>query len=964
MNASRRLVSDRIAARADIVTIEVDGHALPALPGETIAAAMAAAGLGVYGVDPNGAPRGLGCGMGACFACQVDIAGSGHARACMTPVTDGMRLRTASAAPGGALPSGHAIAEACDVAIVGAGPAGLSAARVLARAGLSVVVLDERPSPGGQYYKPLAASHRFREGPADKQFGNGIALVEAVRDAGARLLDAATVWDGARDVDGTIRLAIARKGGVHEITARFVLIATGAIERPWVVPGWTLPGAISTGAAQTLARSYRVAPGDRIVVCGNGPLNLQVAAELVAGGANVVAIVEAAAPAWQSPRAAAAMALRRPDLLRDGLGYLARLRRAGVRILHRHVLVRVEGVAQAEAAIVAQLGRDGRARHGTEIRIPADCIAMGYGFQPADELARLLGCPPGDPRSDDEGRTRVPGVFIAGDCARPRGAGMAMADGEIAAAAILRDLGSTAVPGRAPMRRRREQAFQHALWQAFAAPLPPPGALADEATLICRCEGVRLADIAPALPLGSVAAVKRATRCGMGLCQGRYCLPVVASLLAGNASAELPPAVQPPLRPVAAAALAGLPPPAPVAVSGSRPSAAGAAANLPANAIACDTLVIGGGVVGLCTARALALAGEDVVLVEGHRHTGAEASGANAGSLHVQSLAYAFADFDSPAAALSFRMLPLQRDSVALWQDLADEPGAAFEIRVKGGLCLAHTQADLIRLRDKVERERRAGIAVELLGAAEMRARLPGAGEDVAGASFSPDEGKLNPLLAVPQLAAMAAACGVRILSDAPVAALAREGKGFRIRAGLADIRAGRIVLAAGTGTGRLAGLLGAPLAIHATPLQMTVTERVSWPLDMLISHVTQRLTMKQAATGNLIVGGGWRAGTDADGRVRVTPRGLGANLRAAMDALPALGSVQVLRTWTAVNALPAAGPLVGAVPGVPGCFVAVSLNGLTLGPVLGEIMADLVRGRAPRWDIAPFDPDRPGTAA
>lgn len=962
MHACRRLVSDRVVARDDATTIEVDGRTLPVLPGETIAASMAAAGLAVYGTDPAGAPRGLGCGMGACYACQVDIEGSGHARACMTLAVGGMRLRTARAASGFPLPAGKATTETCDVAVIGAGPAGLSAARLLAEAGLSVTVLDERPSPGGQYFKPLAASHAFRDAPSDRQFRNGSALVEAVRRAGARLTGAATVWDAARDPDGTLRLAVAAEGGTRLVAARTVLIATGAIERPWIVPGWTLPGAMSTGAAQTLARSYRVAPGSRIVICGNGPLNLQVAAELVAGGATVAAVVEAAAPAWQAPHAAFAMLRHRPDLVRDGLVYLAGLRRAGVPVLHRHVLVRVAGGDRAEAAIVARVGPDGRAVPGSETRIEADCVTMGYGFQPADELARLMGCPPGDPRIDDEGRTPVPGVFIAGDCTRPRGAPLAMADGERAAHAILRDLGRSATPGGATGRRRREQAFQDALWQAFAAPLPKPGALADEATIICRCEGVRLADLAPVLPLGSVAAVKRATRCGMGLCQGRYCLPVVAALLDGDATQEALPAIQPPLRPVPAASLTGLAPPAPVAVPARMLHAGGNAG--PPSTIACDTLVIGGGVVGLCTARSLALAGEDVVLVEGHRQTGAEASGGNAGSLHVQSLAYAFADFDSPAAALSFGMLPLQRDSVALWQAMAEATDADFEIKVGGGLCLAHDPADLERLRDKVERERRAGIAVELLDAAETRALLPGAGEGVAGASFSPDEGKLNPLLALPAVTRHALAAGVRIVSGSPVDRLERAGNGFRMQAGGTTIHAGRVVLAAGTGTGRLAAMLGAPLAIQATPLQMTVTERVAWPLDMLISHVTQRLTMKQAASGNLIVGGGWRAGADADGRVRVTPAGLGANLRAATDALPALGGVQVLRTWTAVNALPSAGPLIGALPGAPGCFVAVSLNGLTLGPALGEIMADLVRGRAPRWNIAPFDPARPGTFA
>jgi len=963
----RRLASADIVSDAAQVGLVIDGMRVTALTGETIAAAMVASGRHQFGCDIRERPIGLGCGMGACLACQVEVAGIGRVRACMVPVAEGMRVATAvPAAVGGMRAAIPAESAACDVAIVGAGPAGLAAAQILAHAGLTVTILDERSSPGGQYFKPLAASHRFAGRPTDGQFARGQALLQSVLQSGAAILSGAAVWDIAPHTDTHIELMYERQGKAGALRARAALMATGAIERPWIVPGWTLPGAMTTGAAQTLARAYRVAPGKRIVVCGNGPLNLQLAAELVAGGAQVAAVVEAASSPHRSPAAAIAMALHRPDLALGGLSYLARLRAAGVPILFNQILTRIEGTQRAEAAIVAPLQRDGTIGFGSEKRLPADCVTMGYGFQPANELAHRLrhGVNGLENAPATDGRTSIPNFYVAGDCTLPCGAAMAIAGGEIAAMAILADFGLPARPASARRRRKREAAFQRALWTLFHAPLPSLGALSAPDTVICRCEGLCRADLESAAASGSLAALKGTTRCGMGGCQGRYCLPVAAALM--RSPDRMPPLhkVQAPLRPTLIAALAGLPEP-----PTSAPAAPFVADKYPTiehadrSFIECGTLVIGGGIVGLCAAKELALTGEDVVLAEAHSVTGAGASGANAGSLHVQSLAYAFAEFGAPAAELAFRMLPLQRDSVKLWQRLSIDANLDIEMHVGGGLCLAHDDAGFARLKDKVARERRVGIDVSIVDGEEARRLLPGLSSSVIAASFSPDEGKLNPLLALPALARLARDAGARILHNAPAATAEYSHGKFHVAAGRYDIRAGRLLLAAGAGMPQISGALGAPLAVASTALQMTVTERVALPVPLLVSHVSDRLTMKQAASGNLLIGGGWRAMPgSAPGDARVAPYHLAANLRAATNALPAIGNVQVLRTWTAINPFPKAGPLIGALPGVPGCHVAVCLNGLTLGPVLGRIAADLTLGRRTEWNIAAFDPGRPGT--
>ena len=194
------------------------------------------------------------------------------------------------------------------VLVVGAGPAGLSAALAARRAGAEVLLLDERPQSGGQFFKPLAPS-QHSAAPVDAQFAQGLALTQATREAGVTLLQGAQVWAAfsAQEVGALI------DGHATVISCGQLVLAPGAYERPVPFPGWTLPGVMTTGAAQTLARAYRVAAGQRIVVAGNGPLNLQLAAELLAGGATVLAVLESSA----RPRCARPAPCCRPHAMRQ-----------------------------------------------------------------------------------------------------------------------------------------------------------------------------------------------------------------------------------------------------------------------------------------------------------------------------------------------------------------------------------------------------------------------------------------------------------------------------------------------------------------------------------------------------------------------------------------------------------------------------------------------------------------------
>ncbi len=968
------------------IEIDVDGKAVRALAGESLAATLTAAGHLDLRRHASGGPRGVYCGMGVCFDCRVSIDGRPGERACLATVKPGLRVRTGAQADtfGGAPVAEPGLRrDETQVLVIGAGPAGLAAAEAAAAAGLSVVVIDERSAPGGQYFKPVAASHTQTGAASDGQFAAGAALVERVHALGVRFYTQCTVWDaralGAGDVTGDQGITVHARDpeGVLEVSALRVVVATGAYEKAWAVPGWTLPGVMNTGAAQTLARAYQVAPGRRVLVAGNGPLNLQMAADLACHGVKVVAVAEAARSPLRAPwKDLLAMARRRPDLLRAGIGYLAALRRHGVPVLHGHVLARVEGEGRAERAVLAAVRRDGALRGAHprgETAFDVDVVCTGYGFAPSTEITRLLGCRHEvDARQalvaarDRNMRTSIASVFVAGDAGGPWGAHAALHQGRLAGLAAARDLAGEDAERQAQAQvaaagLERETAFQRSLWRAFAAP-ECASSLARDDTLLCRCEGVAFGPVRAEIAGGAkdLASIKRATRCGMGHCQGRYCSPAIVRLLAEAGAAAPTEAtwfrVQAPLRPQPMDALArtqaGTDEIAPL----QEPPASAGDCRETLDEV--DTVVIGGGVVGLCTARELARAGQSVAVLERHQPH-AEASGVNAGSLHVQFQTFGFADLTSEAAVRSpVSTLAMQRDSVYLWDEFAAETGVDIEIGIEGGLTVADDEASLTHLRRKVAWEREAGLEIHMLGGDEARSLAPYLSPGVIAASLSRDEGKINPMKAAPAMLAAALAAGVRVHADTRVTKIAKTGGGFVVETSRGTVSARRVVNAAGAWAGAIGALAGDALPVRPNPIQMLVTEALPPTIPYHLAHATRRLTLKQAASGNLIIGGGWRASWDAHAqRMRPSLQGISGNLAVVTRMLPGLGALLVLRSWTGTAFVTP--PVIGESARVPGLFHAVTQNGMTLAPAVGRLCADLILDRPTRRDARPFSPAR-----
>ena len=928
-----RLPHPTIRPVGQAISFQFDGQRIEALAGESVAAALSAAGITTFRRTASGAPRGLFCGMGACFDCLVTVDSRIGQRACLTQAMDGITVSSGFPAEPASAPAPAPQERNCDILVVGGGVAGLAASIAAAEAGAAVTLLDERHALGGQYAKPLAASHA--DNAPDPQFRLGADLRQRAAQAGVQMEAGATVWGAF----GPTEIAALVRGQSITYRPRRLILAPGAHEAPVPVQGWTLPGVMTTGGLQTLVRTQRVSPGQRVLIAGSGPLNLQLACELLAGGIRPVAVLEAAArPGPAALPDLLRMARSAPDLVRDGWTMLRRLRRQGVPVLWNTTLDRLDGAGRVQAAYAASR------------RFDVDTVALNMGFQPEVNLARALGVAHRfvdrgagylATDTDTEGRTSRDGVYAVGDGASLGGARIAQSRGRLAGLAAARDLGLTAPTDPATLAAlSRAEVFQDALWRVFVArPVP----IAD-AAVVCRCEEVTAARLRHEIAAGltSLPALKKATRAGMGRCQGRFCAATIARLCPVVPDAEGFAAPRAPLRPVPVAPLVQEAPEfvAPLLPDAAPPARLHALPSLPVETRQADVVVIGGGAVGLSTAYYLAKGGADVLLVD-RDEAGMAASTANAGSLHVQLLSYDFNEHTPPDGGPAAHTLPLGPRSIALWKAIAEAAGEDLGLRTEGGLMLAEDAAGLDWLRRKSAMERRWGIESHILGSNELRTLAPALSDRMLGADFVPAEGYGDPLRGMMALLKLTQAQGARLLRGAEVHAVERSGSGWTVTTSKGVITAGKVVNATGPWAARTGRLVGLELPVTGTVQQVIVTEPVPPMTRHLVAVANRHLSLKQQASGGFLIGGGWFGGFDAaTGRSHSLRQNIQGNLWVCGRALPAVKAMSIVRAWTGINTAIDRAPLLGEVPRLSGFYNAVTANGYTLGPIAGQITA------------------------
>ena len=421
-----------------------------------------------------------------------------------------------------------------DLVIIGAGPAGMSAACEARAHGLTVVVLDEQSTAGGQIFRSVEIAPSDRVEILGKDYAAGRSLADAFKTSGAEYLAGAVVWNLTRD--GTVDYLL--NGSAQQVSGRYVLIASGAMERPFPIRGWTLPGVMGAGAGQILLKSSGALPTKPVVLAGCGPLLYLLAWQYLRAGVRVRALVDTTTMAarLQALRHSSG-AIRGWRDLAKGIKLITALRKRSVEVYSGATGLAVNGEDRAESLSFEYRGRT--------VQIPADLLLIHQGVVPNTQLTWSLSVEHrwSDkqlcwlPITDVWGRLNETSIYVCGDSRAIVGAQASAIQGRLAALSIADQLNAiTDLEARAAILQRQLRRstalrpFLDTLYRPITENRVPP----DDSVTVCRCEEVTAGEIRKYVTLGCLGPnqTKAFGRCGMGPCQGRFCGLTVTELIA------------------------------------------------------------------------------------------------------------------------------------------------------------------------------------------------------------------------------------------------------------------------------------------------------------------------------------------------------------------------------------------------------------------------------------------------
>jgi len=311
---------------------------------------------------------------------------------------------------------------------IGAGPAGLAAAIEAARNGVQVAVFDENDRPGGQLFKQIHKFFGSREHYArERGFRIGTRFLEEAAGLGIEVSLNSTVMGIYEDMAMNVMV----RDHIEQVKGERILVATGASENMIPFPGWTLPGVIGAGAAQTMANIHGIRPGKRLLMVGSGNVGVVVAYQMLQAGCAVEAIIDAA-----------------PSIGGYAV-HAAKVARQGVPFMMSHTIKQAIGKDRVEGAVVVRVDDKWQPVPGSEVEFDVDTICLAVGLNPMTQLLQIAGCRTAFvsklggriPVHDENQRTTLPGVYVAGDVSGIEEASTAIIEGRIAGLAIAHDLG-------------------------------------------------------------------------------------------------------------------------------------------------------------------------------------------------------------------------------------------------------------------------------------------------------------------------------------------------------------------------------------------------------------------------------------------------------------------------------------------------------------------------------------------
>ncbi len=422
-----------------------------------------------------------------------------------------------------------------EVTIIGAGPAGLSAAIQLSKYGVRSTIIDENPKIGGAIYKQPEKGLNTSLYRNEKTYKKAIALFEEFEKhkANVRLeLESEVLGDFSL----TGELGVLQRGKFRTISNEALIICAGCYERAQPFPGWTLPGIMSVGGIQLQVKCGSVKPGNKVALIGTGPLLLVAAKQLHMGGVEVVAVVESGKKKEIAKNALNLLANKK--LLQEGIEYMRYLKKHKIPFYQGYGIVSAAGDERVEELTIAPYTDDWFPIKEKAFKIQVDCAGIGYGYIPRVQLTEMLTCEhtyeksAGGvfPKLDKWQRTNIESIYTAGDNSGIYGADVAVLEGKLAALGYLIDIKEIsekeAEKIASPIYKEihRLKKFQHT-FEDYSGLKKGLMALPNADTIICRCENVKRNEIDKAISDGvkDLPSLKINTRVGMGDCQGKIC---------------------------------------------------------------------------------------------------------------------------------------------------------------------------------------------------------------------------------------------------------------------------------------------------------------------------------------------------------------------------------------------------------------------------------------------------------